>query len=261
MKKLALIVAMLLALPATASAFVLLDDNLESYALGTVAPWGGGLIGPNGENWGTWGTSPVIVNDPDVAGLHGQVWGFAAPYSMEEFCFVDTVKPTNPYPVDDPGEYVTFSTDYYLLPSDQMMGRVEWGPITDYYLDGNMQTPNLTLNAWLGGDQWDPYAANLVVLDCGPLPVNQWFNITEVYYADTMTCDLYLDGGLVASGLPIVWNEANYAEYHYWCWDFDLENIDAMFVDNVYMDSKIIPEPSMIALGAFGLLALLRRKK
>ncbi|MBN1918550.1 MAG: hypothetical protein JW889_11635 [Verrucomicrobia bacterium] len=257
MKKLALIAVMLLVLPAAASAVDLINDDFESYAAGSSIAW---QWGPGG-NW-MWGGSgvPYVVADPTGTGS-GQVLAFKAGLSTEEGVFCD--QHTTPTPLMiDPGMTATLSVDYFIK-SEGMLGRTEWGPIADYYFDGlGIQNPGTsTINAYMSGPQWAALDPGLVVAPVAPLPINVWFNVTEVFDGTTGLNDIYVNGSLVASGLPQIWYEANYMEFHYWCFDEALDGIDGMYIDNAVMSYEVIPEPGMIALGAFGLLALLRRKK
>jgi hypothetical protein len=257
MKRLALIAVMLLAIPAAAPAYeLLIDDGFETYGLGTIA-WG--PAGPNGESWGSWGVSPSVVADTTGGGM-GQVLAFSGQLGGGDAAFCDqTVHPG--FTVTD--GTIEASVDLYIS-SDTGFANIVTGPYTRFTIDANFNNAGVHLRAWTNeavGD-WavhDPnWGTNLAVV-----PVATWFNVKTVLDPLAGSVDIYMNDVLVGSGLPIIVPEANFVEGGYECLDTAYQGVDWLYVDNFKMEhmDPVIPEPSMIGLGALGLLALLRRKK
>jgi len=245
-KKLILIAAMLM-LPAIASAQMLADSDFESpsFTLGDIA----GQSDYTGATWGASQTHPQVMVDPNDAG--NQVLGFAAPLGQRSYCYVGNALGDTMFA----NGTTVASIDYYLMTEGEEF-RAEIGPNTDYYLD-TVQTPGLTLNAWTGGNQWDPWAGNLTVVELAPLQANTWFNVTQVLHDSTDLVDIYLDGVLVGWDLPTFYGGSNSISLDYFA--VSLDGDVGLLVDNVTWEH--IPEPSIMLLGGVGLLALLRRRK
>jgi hypothetical protein len=254
MRKLVLIAAMLL-LPAVAFGTVICSTDFEDASYGLVD---GQSIG--GAMWWTpwWHGSneASIIDDPTGAG-EGKVLAYQT----------TMLNDTTGVVIDNPSAPIQYAEGYRVLeisyyvygngPNWTNTQAMEWGPgVNDYFM-----SPMGTIEAWTGGDQWDPWAANLTTQVVAPLPVNQWFDVKLVFDCISQTYDYYVNGSLAASGLPSNWMEDNYVQMKFYLLDkFQADGDPYVLLDHVNWRWSI-PEPSLLALGGLGLLPLLRRKK
>lgn len=265
MRKLVLIAAMLL-LPAMAFAQTVLPPpnsvqieltGFEGFSLGGIHNQRSTL----GQCWwGNWAGDVNIIADPTGAG-HGQVvaWQPTNPLVGNNYrIFADF----DQYPALGPDPRpVTATKGYFIREEDRYVASDggdwkqntfdEWGPINYYAL-----APSDRIEAW------QAWGSPNIHYDLGPLPMDTWFTVKTVFDVAAGTVDMYVNGVLVGSSLNTFWNESNYLQYELQLLDVGyLTGGDTvMLLDNVNWTYSV-PEPGIFALGALGLLPLLRRRK
>jgi hypothetical protein len=172
------------------------------------------------------------------------------------------------------GGITTVSADMYLVSKfDPFEGNVftnvVWDgaqPTSNYYMDGGVISGSEQFLGFKAHDPWlwpDQYTdPDFEYYTDGPLLLDQWFNVTMVIDFGAQTSDLYVNGSY-ACPIDFDWPEDNGI---WWAYDvFDqfgggLDEGVYMLLDEVDWRYEI-PEPSILAIGGIGLLALLRRKK
>jgi len=274
MKKLVVIAAMLL-LPAVALGTTVIDyddvvicTGFEDYDLGTIKgvaddnlTWGSRdtaektvvIADPTGESHGkVVAITETVVYDPNVGGEDGKVRLYANRNDV-------ALPVTHPYGFTML-EYDLFLVSYFnpfvgnSLPN---AGLMEWRPGQDHYFDPDSQ--QITL--WESGDQWNPFAANLVTSPVCAIPLDQWFTVKQIFDNTLGTYEFYVNDVLLEAAGSTYLAEDNQMVWEYYALNLFLdEGAYYMYLDNVCWQYQV-PEPSVLLLGGLGVLALLRRKK
>jgi hypothetical protein len=256
MRKL-LIIAAILMIPALALAEDIIVTDFEDGSLG---PLDGQSMG-GGMWWTPWwhgSNEASVIMDPTGAG-EGQVIGIHTSLLGDTTGVVADNPLGGNYREDG---YTIIELSYYLYGNPYELdwtncSAMEWGPgQNDYFMDTTD-----TIEVWTGGDQWDPWAANLTTQTIAPLPIDRWFDVKLVKNNIDQTYDYYVDGVLLGSNLPTNWYEDNYVQIKFYLLDAFLPPGDYYeLIDHLYWTWQV-PEPSVLALGGLGLLVLLRRRK
>jgi hypothetical protein len=232
-----LIVTMVLAIPALASAGTVLFDSqgFESplYNLGLL---------PGQDLWVSDSTAgmpdPQVINDPTGAGM-GQV--------VE-------IDP----PVADEGGW---SGAYRAAgPSFQGIVVIEWDQYRVDTGDNLWYADHILWNGWWAM-QWDLNTqASAQGFDFGvALIVSQWQHVTYTFDTINQTVTVDIDGTSFLS--PNAMTDPTIDGIDFEVEPTPTEGDGPVLVDNVRIMGFPIPEPSMFLLAGVGLLALLRRKK
>ncbi len=276
MKKLILIAAMLL-LPAIAMAeYVIVDTDFEGATYGNID----GQTFDGGYWFNASYTDPqiTIVDDPTGAGK-GKIASFQSwAGGPDGFTRLTCERTDQPTPVTYWGglsvmEFEIFLTVDFL--DNEFTNRMEnyWGPkVSDYYDPEGEVYPD-EIDLWKTGPEWPSPDREFYEGSGGPLPVFEWFTVRFEYtnanngsWATANVYDYYINDVLMASDMPAYWMEDNYMEWNLYR-DNECMSDEFMeetgwgyaMISNVYW--SYIPEPSVLLLGGFGLLALLRRRK
>jgi hypothetical protein len=295
MRKLILIAAML-ALPAMAFATDITSNQvvvhhdweqvdgwlLTSTSGLTVQQQSAAGMNVDGHLYGGDGANPIIM-DPTGAG-RGQVCSWKDLGTARYKLFIDRMDggaykgDYSQYPyTHSAGGITTVSADLYLTtepdpfhPGDPgHFTNVVWDgaqPTSNYYIDGGVISGSEQFLGFKAHDPWiwpDQYTnPDFEYYTDGPLFLDEWFNVTMVIDFGAQTSDLYVNGSY-ACPIDFDWPEDNGI---WWAYDvFDqfgggLDEGVYMLLDEVDWRYEI-PEPSILAIGGIGLLALLRRRK
>ncbi len=245
----------------------------------TVQGQSSALMNLDGHLYGGNAANPIIM-DPTGAG-RGQVCAWKDLGDARYKLYIDRMDGAafkgdhSQYPfTHSAGGLTTVSADMYLVSNPNPLDpdhftNVVWNgaqPTSNYYIDGGVISGGENILGWKEPDPWvwpDQYTdPNFQYYTDGPVPVDQWFNVTlEINFWDN-TCQLYVDGVYQIDYDMFV------AEDNGIWWAYDVfDQFGGGLDDGVYMlldevDWRYeIPEPSILAIGGIGLLALLRRRK
>jgi hypothetical protein len=244
MRKL-LIMAMVLAIPALASAGTVWSDDFDSYATGS------GLDGQGG--WSGWdgGALAAIASDDTAV---------SDPNSGKAFQYDDMVHEYSGI-TSGSGTYIAWQ---YIPSTHQGEGTTE-DPFETYFILMNKYT--LASKGWsiqigfnlMDGsihDDQSPGVETLTIL------WDQWVEIKVDFDLEANTFTTYYGGNVLGTGG--VWYDPLNPDHEKALAAVDLWADDGgnpVYYDNMSLSYTPIPEPSVFLLAGVGLLALLRRKK
>jgi hypothetical protein len=286
----------MLLLPAAAlagvSPQVIVNTTFEDAAPG---PLDGQVFG--GGAWFTpWygGTNEVnVIADPTGAG-RGQVAAFQTtglgntsrlvvdrlarpPLDPGAEWYFDPVNWPDWHDAYYPYGIITYEFDYFCLSNlgDWTNFMANYRKGWDYFEDANDRITVVDVDGGIAGWDWH----NAVKIDQGPLPVDTWFTITIEYTCKqpdplsepiASTYDYYINGVQTGDDIKAShWND-NYVEWNFELLDDFLEmggattpaelGLGYVLIDRVEWTWEA-PEPSILAIGGFGLVALLLRRR